>query len=336
MNRRGAAALAVALAMVATAPVAVAQQDTPVTDPPPQQDVAPAPVQATVRTSTVRLVGDRLVRRLEVVVPGAPDGVAQVRWEAYAGARSSRTLARAGHGVVPVSITGGVMHFQRRVPAGGTGDRSGGFCEQVDLSAVGAVMPESAACPDAPSVRRDQVPARVPEVVVFGDSVGATFDWVPGTKEAVGAGLSVRWDLRTCRRLDSAPCPPNPPSVMQDIRAFQGSLGDIAVVDVGYNDWGATYDAESVYRALRARGVDHVVWVLLKPVQSSYREINRIIREVDRDHPDAVSIADWGRYVQDHGEWFGPDHIHPNSSGGWALARFMKREIDKAVTQWEQ
>ena len=336
MNRRGAAALAVALAMVATAPVAVAQQD--VTDPGSTipQDAPPPLVEASIRASTVRLRDGRLERDLQVVAPGAADGSARVTWEAFAGARSSRRLARVGHGVATVPVTDGVMHFRRRVAAGSGADRSGGFCEQIDLSSVGAALPDAAPCPDAATVRRADVPARVPEIVVFGDSVGATFEWVPGTKEAAGAGLSVEWDLRSCRRLEATPCPPNPPSVLQDVHSLAGSLGDIAVVNVGYNDWEATYDADAVYRALRARGVDHVVWVLLKPVQSSYRGINRIIMRLAHRHPDTVSVADWGRYVQAHGDWFGPDHIHPNAAGGWALARFLRREMRKAVAAWER
>jgi len=319
-------AMAVALGLaLAAAPVAVAQ----VLPPAPGSPVA-APLTARVDASTVRLVSGRMVRDLHVVIPGGGDGMATINWQAYGGSRSAARLARIAHGRAVVPIRGGELHFRRRVQMGGGFDRSGGFCEAIDLTAVGAVMPTTDTCPEGDGVAREQIPARVPEFTMYSDSVGAGLQEVSGGTARAAGDASAVFDLKVCRRLTYLPCPPNPPSVLTSVRSQAGSVGDIAVIDVGYNDWAQVYGIEPTISALRARGVKRIVWVTLRESERGMGSINAMIRAAARRHP-FVQIADWNAASAGMGG-FAADGVH--LSGGSAvnaLADFVRHEVQKAV-----
>ena len=149
-------ALAAALGLVFAAASVAAAQVMPTA---PESPVV-APVTARVQASTVRLLPGRMVRDLHVVIPGGGNGVATIDWQAYGGSRSASRLARIAHGRAVVPIRGGELHFRRRVQMGGGFDRSGGFCEAIDLTAVGAVMPTTDTCPEGDGVARAPGSAR--------------------------------------------------------------------------------------------------------------------------------------------------------------------------------
>ena len=334
MNRRCAAALAVALAAAATAPLAVAQQSAPApVVVPPFVSTTPsgpsAPV-ATVDTDTVRLSGGRLVRDLRITIPGAPNGTATITWQAYGGARSATKLPSIGHGRAVVPVRDGRLTFRRRVHIGGGFDRSGGFCEQVDLSSVGATMPVSDACPGGDRATRDQLSAHVPEFSMYSDSVGAGLLESSGATTRAAGDLSAVFDLKVCRRLTYLPCPPNPVSALTAIRQQPGSVGDIAVIDVGYNDWAQVYGIEPVISALRARGVKRIVWVTLRETEGGMGSINAMIRAAARRHS-FIQIADWNAASSGLGG-FAADGVHLSSGSTVnALADFVRTEVQKAA-----
>ena len=317
------------ITQVSAASVAPDAAPSPGAAPAPEGAPPPAPVPASA-VATRR--GTRMTVRVEYRLPEGTAGAVPTSWRAFAGSRSARRMSPAGHGAAAVPVTGTTWAFTASARIGSGTDRAGGFCVVPDFAAVG-LAPVQVPCAGVARPSRDQLTAHVPEATVFGDSVAATFDWVPGTREAIAAGMSVRYDLRSCRRLIAAPCPPNPPSVLSSVRALPGSLGDIAVINVGYNDWGATYDVGRVLRALRARGVKRVVWMTLRETQASYRQINRRIRAAARRggvRGLSVQVADWGRASGSRG-WFVADRVHLNSAGGWGLAGFTRREIREAV-----
>ena len=85
-----------------------------------------------------------------------------------------------------------------------------------------------------------------PRVTVFGDSIADAIDYVPEARAFLGEGLDLRLELAPCRKLVPIGCPymgSRPPSVLDLV---QGSsllqLGNIVVVDVGYNDPANNYD----------------------------------------------------------------------------------------------
>ena len=293
--------------------------------------VAPAPANvARIDTDTVRLVSGRLVRTLRVSIPGAPDGTATVTWQAYGGSRSAHRLPRIGHGRATIAVRDGRFTFRRRVRVGGGFDRSGGFCEQVDLASLGATMPRAASCPDSATAGRDQLTSRVPEFSMYSDSVGAGLLEASGATTRAAGDMSAVFDLKVCRRLTYLPCPPNPESALSAIRSQPGSVGDIAVIDVGYNDWAQVYGIEPVVAALRARGVKRIVWVTLREVASGTGSINAMIRAAARRHP-FIQIADWNAASSGLGG-FAADGMHLSSgSTVYALADFVRREVGKAA-----
>jgi len=296
-------------------------------EPAASAQAAPVLVDAEVRRS-----GTRMHATVRYRLDPSVSGTVPTAWRAFAGSREAHRLRAVAHGSKAIGVVKGVYGFTARARMGGATDRSGGFCVAPDFAAIGQ-PPVEVACMAGERVMRRDLTATVPEATVFGDSVGATFDWVPGTREALAKGLSVRYDLRSCRRLVAAPCPPGPPSVLSSVRSLPGSLGDIVVINVGYNDWAATYDVGRVLRALRARGVQRVVWITLRETQASYRQINQRIRSAARRggvRGLGIQVADWGRASRGR-NWFGADQVHLTSAGGWGLAAFTRREIREAV-----
>lgn len=290
--------------------------------------VAPEPPTPVPSSAAASRDGARMTVRIAYLVPPGTEGVVPTAWRAFAGPRSERSLGAVGAGARMVPIVDGVYRFRASARMGSDPDRSGGFCVAPDFAAVG-LAPVSATCMRGPRARRAALTARVPEATLFGDSVAATLDWVPGTRQAVARGLSVRFDLHACRRLVAAPCPPGAPSALESIRSLPGSLGDVVVVNVGYNDWAATYDVPRVVRALRARGVKRVVWMTLRETQASYRGINAQVHRAARRSA-VLQVADWNRASRGSA-WFAPDGVHLTRAGGWALAAFTRREIRTAI-----
>src|SRR5581483_7053297 len=81
-------------------------------------------------------------------------------------------------------------------------------------------------------------------VTFVGDSVAGALGYVPAAEQALGRGLNMQFDLRVCRRLASAGCPydgATPASALTAIDEDGSRVGQVLVVDVGYNDDPALY-----------------------------------------------------------------------------------------------
>jgi hypothetical protein len=165
-------------------------------------------------------------------------------------------------------------------------------------------------------------------VTIFGDSAAEVLDYVADAKSYLGAGLDVNWQLKVCRRLVQLSCPyegVRPPTVNDVIQSTPvGGLGQIAVVDVGYNDYVDQYqnDMDTVLKAMIAKGVDHVIWTTMHEVRQDYRSINATIRAEATKWPQ-VTIADWNAASQGQ-NWFNSDGIHLNDAGAWGLAHLLR------------
>src|SRR4051812_15078158 len=78
-----------------------------------------------------------------------------------------------------------------------------------------------------------------PRVTFVGDSVADSLEYIPAAEAALARGYDMRFDLRVCRRLASAGCPyagGAPPSALDAVYASGTRIGQVLVVDVGYND----------------------------------------------------------------------------------------------------
>ena len=193
----------------------------------------------------------------------------------------------------------------------------------VAAAAAVAVAVALALAAAAPSAADTSAKTRV---TVIGDSITASFDYVPAARRYLGRGLDLRSDAVVCRRLVSTSCAfrgATPASALQMIGAQRRALGPVVVINVGYNDWTAVYDVDRVMRALKAAGVKTAIWVTLRETTSNYAQVNARIRNAARRWRKSLVIADWNAYS--HGmPWFRGDGLHLTVSGAMGLARLLR------------
>jgi lysophospholipase L1-like esterase len=169
-------------------------------------------------------------------------------------------------------------------------------------------------------------PTAKPRVTVIGDSITASFDYVPAATRYLGKGLDLRSDAVVCRRLVVSSCAfkgSTPTTALQLIGAHGRSLGPVVVVNVGYNDWAAVYDVDRVMRALGAAGVTTAIWVTLRETTTNYAQSNARIRAASRRWGNGLVIADWNAYSRGKA-WFRKDGVHLTASGAMGLARLLR------------
>jgi len=165
-----------------------------------------------------------------------------------------------------------------------------------------------------------------PRVTVIGDSITASFDYVPAAKRFLGKGLDLRSDAVVCRRLVAASCVfkgTTPATALQVIGAQGRSLGPVVVVNVGYNDWAAVYDVDRVMRALAGVGVTTAIWVTLRETTPNYAQNNARIRDAARRWGKRLVVADWNAHSRGK-PWFREDGLHLTGSGAIGLARLLR------------
>jgi hypothetical protein len=168
---------------------------------------------------------------------------------------------------------------------------------------------------------------------VVGDSVQASFGYVPAATAKLGRGLDLRIDARVCRRLVAPSCTyqgSTPPTALEVVRnRSRAALGRVVVVHVGYNDGPGAYDVVPVLRAARGKGVEKVVWVTLHDPKGVYRGHNARIRAAARASS-AIVVADWASLSAGR-PWFGSDGIHLNKTGAMALAGLLRTSVARAL-----
>jgi hypothetical protein len=194
------------------------------------------------------------------------------------------------------------------------------------LIALVAAAALAVAAPAGPA--QDTAVAAKPRVTVIGDSVQASFQFVPRAVRRLGKGFNLRVDAVVCRRLVSSSCSYNgvtPATALEVIRSSGRSLGSVVVINVGYNDDTRGYDVNRVMRALRAAKVETVVWVTLREQRSVYASTNRSIRLAAKRWKGLV-VADWNR-VSAGRPWFGSDGLHLNAKGAMALSGLIRQKV---------
>jgi hypothetical protein len=169
--------------------------------------------------------------------------------------------------------------------------------------------------------------AAAPRVTLIADSVGGVLFWQRDARDELARGIDLRVDIRTCRRLVTDGCVysgERPPSALDAIRDLGPALGQVAVIDVGYNDapTGFATGIDRVMRALLDAGVDQVVWLTLRERRPSWAEINDQIRQAPKRWPQ-LTVGDWELQSRAHDDWFA-DGIHMNWIGGAAFGGFLR------------
>jgi hypothetical protein len=200
---------------------------------------------------------------------------------------------------------------------------------RLDLAFVALISGLSALLPSA--LGADGTGSSGPRVTMFGDSVAASLNYVPEAVQVLDEGLDVRLELAPCRRLVPAGCAyqgARPSSVLDIVESSSlAQLGNIVVVDVGYNDPADNYETDmaQVAEALVRRGVGHVLWVTMREQNEDYRQINEIIRTTAHRWPE-LQVVDWEAASRGK-DWFNTDGLHLNAAGALGLATLLRPYI---------
>jgi hypothetical protein len=177
--------------------------------------------------------------------------------------------------------------------------------------------------------------ARAPLRVTFvGDSVPASITYVSSAEARLRRGVAVRLDLRVCRRLVLPSCSfqgSAPTTALAAVRGYGRALGNVLIVQVGYNESAQGYQRgiDHVMRAALADGARGVVWVTLRETLPTYHETNVAIRASSRRWPELI-VADWDAYSRGKA-WFGDDGLHLTPSGANALVSFLRPFVLEAA-----
>ncbi len=173
-----------------------------------------------------------------------------------------------------------------------------------------------------------------PRVTVIGDSVAASLHLVPKARALLGRGIDLQLDAKVCRRLVGTSCPfqGRRPQNVVDTIATTKRIGEVVVIDVGYNDDPATYATgiETVMTALVHAEVHTVIWSTLKVDRPGYRKINAAIRKAAVRWTQ-LQVVDWDTYSRARGAWFVEDGLHVNVAGAFALARMLRPPVVAAA-----
>lgn len=188
----------------------------------------------------------------------------------------------------------------------------------------------STAAGGAPTVKPKPKTVRV---TFIGDSVSAAIDEVAVARRQLSRGLRMKLDLRVCRRLASQGCPydgSTPPSALASVIADGRGVGDVLVVDVGYNEGASGYRSgmDRIIRTAFRNGVKGIVWVLLRQTRNVYYDTNIVIQSEARRWK-RVLVADWNTYSAGQ-PWFDSDGLHLNAQGAQGLAELVRPYVLRA------
>jgi len=185
----------------------------------------------------------------------------------------------------------------------------------------------------APAPGSSASAARI-DVTFVGDSISASLDYVPSARRALTRSFHTTFDLAVCRRLVTEGCAFQgkvPTSALEAVQARGRSLGDVLVVDVGYNEGSTGYrqGIGRIIRAAHAQGASGVVWVTLREASPVYRPTNAAIRREARRRR-SVEVADWEALSRGK-PWFREDGLHLNVAGSNALARLVREHVARVA-----
>jgi hypothetical protein len=178
------------------------------------------------------------------------------------------------------------------------------------------------------------VAAKQPQqhVTIFSDSVGAALNWDSTAKRIVEHGNRVLFELHPCGRLVQVGCISPPPlSVLGTVRALGRRIGPNVVVFVGYNDSPLSYrnGIPVVLKAMRKRGVKHVIWLTLRALNKQYAGDNEAIYAAERKWRPLMTVLDWNHFSAPHAAWYAADGIHMSGAGAIAFATYLHRSLKR-------
>jgi hypothetical protein len=140
-------------------------------------------------------------------------------------------------------------------------------------------------------------------------------------------------DAAVCRGLASS-CPYNgstPTTGLQEIAANSGRIGDVIVVELGYNDTPSAATIDAALSALTAQDVPLVLWVGLSTLnRPEFSTENDRLKAAATRWP-TMRFLDWDGMSHAHPDWFIPNDgvgVHLTAVGETAFAAWLKTQLD--------
>jgi hypothetical protein len=171
-----------------------------------------------------------------------------------------------------------------------------------------------------------------PGVYILGDSVTA------GAESALQQSLVPSYpgtiiNAAVCRGLTTS-CPYNgstPTTGMAEIAANASHLGDVLVMELGYNDKPSASAIDAAMSALTAQDVPLVLWVGLSTLnRPDFAPVNDRLQAATARWP-TLRVLDWDGTSKSHPSWFVPDDgvgVHLTKEGATAYAGWLKGQLD--------
>ncbi len=171
-----------------------------------------------------------------------------------------------------------------------------------------------------------------PRVTVIGDSIVTGVMYTPQARTLLGRNVDLRWSAAVCRRLVQPSCwykGTRPDTAVDVIKAAGEDLGGTVVVESGYNEYVQQYasDLSTTIAALKAAGVQRVLWVTLRETRQDYAAMNDQIRAATAKWPQLV-VVDWNAYSRGR-PWFTDDGLHLNYAGAMGMAHLLRTYVVK-------
>jgi hypothetical protein len=174
-----------------------------------------------------------------------------------------------------------------------------------------------------------------PQATVIGDSVltGVQYNTTP--LAVLTNGIDVRLEIGVCRTLAGLSCPyegGRVPTLLDLVREHGDELGRVVLVELGYNEPLGTFaqDLEDSISALRAAGVEHILWANLSGSDARRLVINALLAAAARAHPE-LTVIDWHRLSLNKFFYFQNDETHLRYDGAMAMASLFHTAILRAL-----
>jgi hypothetical protein len=174
-----------------------------------------------------------------------------------------------------------------------------------------------------------------PQVTVIGDSVLTGVQYNPTPLGVLTNGIDVRLDIGVCRTLAGVSCPyegGRVPTLLDLVHEHGDELGRVVLVELGYNEPLATFaqDLEDSITALRAAGVERILWANLSGSDARRLAINALLAAATHEHPE-LTVIDWHRVSLSKFFYFQNDETHLRYAGAMAMATLFHTAMIRAL-----
>jgi hypothetical protein len=171
-----------------------------------------------------------------------------------------------------------------------------------------------------------------PGVFLLGDSV------LDGARDTLQQTLVPSYpgaviDAAVCRGVVHS-CPYGgaaPTTGVEEIAANKGRIGDVIVIELGYNDSPSSGGIDAALQALTAQDVPLVLWVGLSTLnRPDFAPVNDRLRAATARWP-TLRFLDWDGVSHGHPDWFVPNDgvgVHLTAAGETAFAGWLKAQLD--------